>query len=293
MSLATFAASPPADLALQNIHVLHGRQLRPGFRLEDTSRYGEDIWRLWPAQLKAHDAALILNFPSLPQRFRSAAKKLFYHLLSVEPPDGESSPGITSIRITFTHMKAFLTWLDKRWELHRTDLSTLTPDDLAAYRKQLNVLYPWSSDRRTIARGVIRLLWRWRFHLDEHALSFDPLHIPEWGESKAPRRGENATDRLPEETMGPLLGWALRFVDEFASDILAADANWRAVRTDTLRRRRGDLGRRRARRPGHRRPRTPPTNRDRLPLRPPPSRIRRQEGIGRRSHHQGDGHTDQ
>ncbi|MGW0885768.1 hypothetical protein [Streptomyces sp. NPDC002671] len=235
MSLATFVGFPPGDLALENIHVLHGRQLRPGFRLEDTSRYGDDIWRLWPAQLKAHDAALILNFPSLPRRFRSAAKKLFYHLLSVDPPDGEDSPGITSIRITFTHMKAFLTWLDKRWEPHRIDLSSLTPDDLTAYRKHLNVLHPRSSDRRTLARGVIRLLWRWRSHLDEHALSFDPLHLPEWGESKAPRRSENATDRLPEETMGPLLGWALRFVDEFAPDILAADAHWRAIRTDTFR----------------------------------------------------------
>ncbi|MFJ2218404.1 hypothetical protein ACIQVO_40150 [Streptomyces sp. NPDC101062] len=235
MSLATFSAAPPGDLALRNVHVLHGRQLRDGFRIEDTSRYGDDIWRLWPAQLKAHDVALILNFPSLPRRFRPAAKKLFYHLLSIEPPVGEDSSGIVSIRIAFTHMKAFLTWLDKRWEPDRTDLSTLTPDDLIAYRKYLNVLHPRSSDRRTLARGTIRLLWRWRSHLDEHALTFDPRHLPDWGESKAPRRSENATDRLEEEAMGPLLGWALRFVDEFASDILGADANWRAVRTDTFR----------------------------------------------------------
>ncbi|MFE9813053.1 hypothetical protein [Streptomyces sp. NPDC005548] len=235
MSLATFAASPPADLSLQNIRVLHGRQLRPTARLEETSRYGDDIWRLWPSQLKEHETALILNFPTLPQRFRPAAKKLFYHLLSVAPPDGEDPPSITTVRITFTHMKAFLTWLDKRWEPHRTDLSTLTADDLNDYRKRLTVVYPRSSDRRTLARGVVRILWRWRSHLDGHALSFDPLHLPGWGESKAVRRSENATDRLPEESMGPLLGWALRFIDEFAPDILAADGHWRATRTDTFR----------------------------------------------------------
>ncbi|MFJ5924668.1 hypothetical protein ACIQF6_18915 [Kitasatospora sp. NPDC092948] len=236
MSLATFAVPPPSDAALQNTHVLHGRQLRSGFRLENTSRYGEDIWRLFPAQRKEHDVALILNFLALPSRFRPAAKKLFYHLLSADPPDGEDPPSIATVRVTFTHMKAILTWLDKRWEEHRTDLSTLTPDDLTAYRKYLNVLHPRSSDHRTLARGVIRLLWRWRSHLDEHALSFDPRHLPEWGESKAPRRSENATDRLPEETLGPLLGWALRFVDEFSTDILAADAHWRATRTGTFRR---------------------------------------------------------
>ncbi|MFD4578150.1 hypothetical protein ACFWNK_38380 [Streptomyces sp. NPDC058417] len=246
MSLATFNTAPPGDLALRNIHVLHGRQLRNGFRIEDTSCYGDDIWRLWPAQLKANDAALILNFPTLPRQFRPAAKKLFYHLLSIDPPDGEDSPGIVSIRIAFTHMKAFLGWLDKRWEPDRADLSTLSPDDLIAYRKYLNVLHPRSSDRRTLARANIRLLWRWRSHLDEHALTFDPRRLPDWGEPKAPRRSENATDRLAEEAMGPLLGWALRFVDDFASDILGADAHWRAVRTDTFRQPDGvtDLGHR-------------------------------------------------
>ncbi|MFD7487738.1 hypothetical protein [Streptomyces mirabilis] len=235
MSLATFAAAPPADLALQNIHVLHGRQLRPTAQLEETSRYGDDIWRLRPAQLKEHDTALILNFPTLPQRFRPAAKKLFYHLLSGEPPDGEDSPDITTVRIAFTHIKAFLTWLDKRWEPHRTDLSALSPEDLNDYRKRLLVVYPRSSDRRTLARGFVRLLWRWRSHLDEHALSFDPRHLEGWGESKTVRRGENATDRLAEEVLGPLLGWALRFVDEFAPDIMAADSHWRGTRTDTFR----------------------------------------------------------
>jgi integrase len=51
-----------------------------------------------------------------------------------------------------------------------------------------------------------------------------------WGESKQTRRGENDTDRLPEEILGPLLGWALRFIDDFASDILAADQKWQASR---------------------------------------------------------------
>ncbi|MCX4683001.1 hypothetical protein [Kitasatospora purpeofusca] len=35
--------------------------------------------------------------------------------------------------------------------------------------------------------------------------------------------------------MGPLLGWALRFIDEFSPDVLVADAHWRAARTRNYR----------------------------------------------------------
>ncbi|MCQ9183504.1 hypothetical protein KMT30_31560 [Streptomyces sp. IBSBF 2953] len=84
MSIATFTTDPTA-VSLKDLYVLHGRQLQPGVRLEDASRYNEAVWRLKPAQLKAHDPALILNFPTLPSRFRSAAKRLFYGLLSRSP----------------------------------------------------------------------------------------------------------------------------------------------------------------------------------------------------------------
>ncbi|MDX3116017.1 hypothetical protein [Streptomyces scabiei] len=75
------------------------------------------------------------------------------------------------------------------------------------------------------------MLWRWRQYLGDDALRFDPRHLNGWGESKQARRGENATDRLPEEIHGPLLGWALRFIDDFAPDILAADRKWQESRS--------------------------------------------------------------
>ncbi|MGQ4406697.1 hypothetical protein ACN6K4_002119 [Streptomyces hayashii] len=75
------------------------------------------------------------------------------------------------------------------------------------------------------------MLWRWWQYLGDDALRFDPRHLNGWGESKQARRGENATDRLPEEIHGPLLGWALRFIDDFAPDILAADRKWQESRS--------------------------------------------------------------
>jgi hypothetical protein len=48
----------------------------------------------------------------------------------------------------------------------------------------------------------------------------------------ATRRGENATDPITPATMGPLLTWALRTVEDFAQDILTA---WELKRSMTAR----------------------------------------------------------
>ncbi|MFI7356185.1 hypothetical protein ACIBTP_19830 [Streptomyces avidinii] len=229
MSIATFASNPTA-VTLKDPYVLHGRPLRPGARLEDTSRYSHDVWHLAPARLKIHEYSMILNFLSLPQRFRPAVKQLFYALLSLKPPDGEPSPTIATIRGMFTEMRRFLMWLDKRWPPERNELSVLSSSDLEDYGKHLLARFPNNRSQRESSRGGVRLLWRWRLQMGEHALRFEPLHLDGWRESSSTGRGENKTDRLPEEVLGPLFVWALRFIDDFAPDILKADREWRASR---------------------------------------------------------------
>ncbi|WP_405433347.1 hypothetical protein [Streptomyces anulatus] len=234
MSIATFAANPTA-VSLQDPYVLRARPLRTGARLEDTSRYSHDIWVLTAARLQAQECSLILNFPTLPQRFRPAAKRLFYALLALKEPDGEDTLGIATIRGKFGEIKRFLKWLDGRWPAERNVLAELSPTDLDDYRKHLLARFPNNRAQRERSRAPLRLLWRWRQHLGEHALRFDPLHLDGWGESgPMQRKGENQTDRLAEEILGPLLVWALRFIDDFAPDILEADRRWRDTRTKPL-----------------------------------------------------------
>lgn len=38
--------------------------------------------------------------------------------------------------------------------------------------------------------------------------------------------GENSTDRIPEQVLSPLLIWALRWVEDFADDIIRAQQEW-------------------------------------------------------------------
>lgn len=57
----------------------------------------------------------------------------------------------------------------------------------------------------------------------------DPRHVDGWGEPSRPTRTENATDRIPEAVLGPLIAWSLRFIDDFAPDILAAEEHRRRL----------------------------------------------------------------
>ncbi|MFF1691985.1 MULTISPECIES: hypothetical protein [unclassified Streptomyces] len=216
----------------ENAHVLAGRPLRPGSRLEDTARFSDDVWRLAPAIVQVQERTVVLNFPTIPARFRPATKRLFYALLcpELESPPGEDRPAIASVRTAFGEMKRLLTWLDARWPADRIELSAISPADLDRYNRHLLTLFPHRDGAREAARAAVRLLWRWRIHLGNDQLRFDPLHLDGWGEERTQRGRENGTDRLPEDVLGPLLVWALRFIDDFAPDILEADRRWRESR---------------------------------------------------------------
>ena len=107
-----------------------------------------------------------------------------------------------------------------------TSLAALTGRDLEDYQRHLSATLR-TRNAREQARASVRQFWRWRANLHDR-LSFDPNHLDTWGEkgNRRPDR-ENVTDRIPEQVHGPLLVWALRFVDVFAADVLAADREWR------------------------------------------------------------------
>ena len=239
-----YLTPPPLALPQDDPFVFHACLLRRGFVLEETARYSDEVWRLLPIQHKEHERAQILNFPSLPARFQPAAKRLFYHLLSGPLPDGEGRPEVMSVRGYFTGIKRFLVWLDKRWPADRVHLSELTGRDLDDYRKHLLIVLPDKPVRRASLRSNLRVLWRWRVNLGPDALLFDPRHLDGWGDPAKRTDRENATPRLPEEVLGPLLGWALRFIDDFADDILRADQQWWQMRSEqrTTPYKRGEIG---------------------------------------------------
>lgn len=224
MTTALHSSSPqrPVPGEAADPFVFHGRPLRPGVALEDTSRFSDEVWNLAPAMLKKHEARSILDFSHVPARYRQVARELCYAMLSGPVPSGETLPAVRTIRTNFVEYVRFLRWADCR----SPHLGALTGPDLEDFQRFL-IASLSSSNARTIARAGVRKFWLWRKTLPSGALRFDPRHVDGWGEPHAQSASENTTARIPEEVLGPLFVWALRFVDEFSTDILTADREWR------------------------------------------------------------------
>ncbi|MEU0194966.1 hypothetical protein ABZ250_34885 [Streptomyces afghaniensis] len=176
---------------------------------------------LTPAWLRADRTSLRLDFAQVPRAYRDTAKLLFYALLTEDTPPGEEPITISSVRTYFTCVRHFLLWAQGSGRA----LAQLTGDDLDGYHGEL------TSQRLSVSgvyrhRRAVRMLWAYRSRMTDH-LGQDPLRRPlwqAWARAHPRRYDENLTDRIPAHVMGPLLSWALRWVDDLADDVLAARA---------------------------------------------------------------------
>jgi hypothetical protein len=165
----------------------------------------------------------ILDFTRIPDPYRQVAKELCYAMLSGPVPAGEARPTVATVRTYFTDVIRFLNWADRQGK----PLGALTEHDLEDFQRFLIASVP-TVDGRASARVGARKFWLWRHALASGGLRFDPLRVDGWSEPLTQRGAtENATSRIPEEVLGPLIAWSMRFVDDFSVDILAADRLWR------------------------------------------------------------------
>jgi hypothetical protein len=96
----TTPAAIPAVAAhpLDDVFVFHDRPLREQVSLTDTARFRDQVWPLAPVTLQRQERGLVLNFTTVPARYRLAAKLVCYTLLSGTLPPGENTrPSVTSI----------------------------------------------------------------------------------------------------------------------------------------------------------------------------------------------------
>jgi integrase len=199
-----------------------------------TSRFADDVWDLKPALLQAHQISSVLDFTSLPPAYRLAAKELFLAMLAGEPPPGERVLGVSTVKGRFSDAKSFLEWVADRYPEERA-LRKLVPGDLEEYQRHL-LDKGFVPSRRCVLRRGARMFWIYHGHLRTDRLMFDPERLEEWSEGNSKhRRRENSTARIPEQVIGPLLVWALRFVDQFSDDVLAALSEWLAGRVKAVR----------------------------------------------------------
>ncbi|WP_341514533.1 hypothetical protein AAC389_29820 (plasmid) [Rhodococcus qingshengii] len=199
-------------------HVLTGRPLRPDIRDDRLPRYTDMVWQLDAAQLQSHLSSERLDFTTIPTRHQSAAKELFAAILSGPLPPGEQRLAVGTVTALFPQIKRFLIWADDTRP--GTPLAALTPEMLEDYAIFLLSDVP-NTGHRENARRAVRMLWRYRSAITE-PLNFDPQYAAEGWSRQSRSRAENITPRIPEQVLGPLISWSLRFVDDFAPDILTS-----------------------------------------------------------------------
>ena len=214
----------PADLPRADTPVLLTRPLRPGARCP--SAFADDRWQLSAAFFEEHISSISLNFASVPEPFKATAKHYVWQLLNGQDPPvlrriSHRQLAVRTVVSAFPSLTSFLLWLDVRAVARLADAG---PADLDAY---LADLLDAGLSRDTLGERIsaVRRLWAWRDRLppDDRLPPAPPWHGRDAEELVGRKRpaGENRTPRIPAATMDRLLLWSLRFVGDFAADILA------------------------------------------------------------------------
>lgn len=223
------AVVPLRALIARDPYVLHGRPLIEGVALSETSRFSEDVWMLGPAVMQRSGRSQSLHFANVPFEHRTDVKLLCYAALSGEIPHDEDRPSVSTVLSMQNRIRHVAIWLSEyRPGLAFADIHL---DDLNDFQIYLatNVRPVW---QRYALRTAVDVLWRYRTTLGARALTFDPRLTDYWTAEPYPgKRTENATSRIPEPIHAPLLVWSMRFVDDFADDILNSIELWRARRS--------------------------------------------------------------
>ncbi|MFJ6011482.1 integrase [Streptomyces sp. NPDC092952] len=194
------------------------------------ARYSDMIWPLSPLNANPSASRNALHLDAFPEPLREEFTYLVWSMINRALPDDflvgrvptwrtRQSPG--KLYATVQRWRALAEWLVKR---DITTLAQCTTEDVRAFALD-NLRTPKSREYAGSFLTSISRLWAFDFY------GAQPLGIgePPWHWEgiddflpAATARGENATEPITAATMGPLLIWALRVVDDFAEDIMSA-----------------------------------------------------------------------
>ncbi|MDT9686673.1 hypothetical protein RND61_32105 [Streptomyces sp. TRM76323] len=209
--------------------VLSTRPLRPGTTVADLARFGEDRWNLTPALFQEHASRVCVYFHDVPAGFQHVSKVLVWLMINHRDADGTGflpgmpRPAIRTVVTYCRYLKGFTQWLTGRGI---TRFGQVTAADLDEYAADIKAA-PVSHDMREDFLAVVVRTWTLRELLPDED---DRLpQAPPWngervqdilGQSRVSE--ENRTPRIHPATMTALLKWCLRFVEDFADDIITA-----------------------------------------------------------------------
>ncbi len=210
--------------------IVTGERLPDGVDPATLSRFGDDRWDLSPLSRRHNEPARSINWTTFPVTLRQGFKRAGWALLNLPTPAQllertatarVERPSTGTIARTTENWRRYANWLAGRGITDLTDVDPTDHDEYAVYLANLNLAH----GTRTHALYAVSLLWGFAPHLP----SSDRVPMPPWEaegmEHYLPANAEgneNATPPIHPAVMSPLLVWALRFVEDFADDILDA-----------------------------------------------------------------------
>lgn len=211
--------------------VLLRRVLRPDTNAAGLSRYADNVWHFDQGIFEESSKIISVNFKPAPKPLRENAKHYMWVLINTDPPMQmrrvtATRPSLYTVRMCWYPLRIFLNWLHKQRVARFCDVTAEMLDEYLVYlgRSQDGV----EQMQRCVVE--VRRLWGYRSALPE---SMRLPEMPPWGGDsarvllgKVRSNMENRTPRINEDTMQALLLWALRFVEDFADDIIAAQTEF-------------------------------------------------------------------
>ncbi|MCW2630821.1 hypothetical protein [Mycobacterium sp.] len=202
-------------------------------------RYDAESWLMTFASANPSIGTARIHWSAFPVTLREQFRLASWVLLNFPVPDAllarktRMRGHLSALRThkTVLDWRSFAIWLDERGI---TELAAVTPEMLADYSTYLTTTRTWARNTTVSHLGALTRLHAYAPLLPVFArLAAPPWETGDFHEyfSAARPAGENVTDPLAPATMGPLLVWALRFVEDFASDILAGHAENQRLRT--------------------------------------------------------------
>jgi hypothetical protein len=195
-------------------------------------RYADPLWHLAPLTGNPSASKLTIDWATWPAVFRDQMRLAVWNLINgqLRPTflheHGNAMRGRPSageIYGTVMAWRQLARWLDGR------GIRDLASCDAAVLHDYGQHLRGSGRDRSAVAKnlGALTRLWA----LDQISARPAGIARPPWKEPGADDYlpaamtgscGENATEPIAEQTMGPLLLWAMRLVEDLSGDILAA-----------------------------------------------------------------------
>ncbi|MFI5966668.1 integrase [Streptomyces asoensis] len=204
--------------------------------------YAASDWPLAPLVDNPSATRQIIHWSKFPAGMREEFRLLAWTMINDGLSNGflhgrgagwRSRMGASAVYATVLRWRRLAVWLHQRG---LTTLAGITPQLLEEHVAGVR----GRGLTRGEVSGVLTSLTRlWAFD----QVSSAPIGVcePPWEQEgaddylpAATSAGENATDPVTEQTMGPLLIWAMRMVDDFAGDILTAWSERQRLRSAAL-----------------------------------------------------------